>query len=893
MTLRKKMLAPMSPPRMFNTALDRKGTSFLTPTRATAAAVERYDEFFGLATKEIAGVNNDVSALICSLILFDTPFAVEDIPQMTDAALRADPSDSNICIHWTRNRRIFCRELSRSTLALLKQVGCRENVVIGSAVADAVAIIGRWYPLPDRANRESTLQWIMNDAAAWHYMNLPRPLFADLCHVQPMTPLSREVLARRLREPRTEPEPALNTRHRESVLEDALSEAIGTALFGPNESSSSAWLVTALLEALKSKNNGEIQARIAKDRSREAAIRSLAKLCKRLESADPATALIYDLAMFMLNAGTARTSSGNVETIRAYMDDLAKDLHSAIAKTRRHPLEMTDQDWHGLLISLRDAAPSMTRSKSIAALNKYLQSQLGIEAFLPKNGAAEFRVVHANVVWPNEWKAASDFVRTHEPDNRLQEQLAVMLWIGDHAPIRIGELSLMRLRNIRVINTEETKQIELEIAPRRGLHAGKSEAARRIIPIGKAEDCGVLLDWVDRRKTECADPDDFLFGDPHQLGKLYRLGRCLLSLNRTLKWVTRDSAVSFHTLRHTVITRLVNEAFEVPDARQATARLQEIAVLAGHESVETTLICYFHTAYEPLRAAIDRKIGSLFAGETNGKLSASTLHDLLPKASNKSPQVAPSSSAVCEKPSTAQALRLDLARKALMDICNHLPPEAIASRCGISMSTLAVFVSCALDVTGPLLRSSVAGQFDDDLDPLELRLTKVRQRVEKLGFDFSQPELKIHQTLWSELSKKEPVAIELIARSWLRSFKAGVISLESPTDWHPIVDFMKEAKVPAAHFLVRIASDPGVRGEGTDSVLLAKHCADTSFDSETVTELVASRRSRPSRYLLVCRRPVLWGSAIRPATCRMSEIHSAFATCAVAVFLRRKVSLKL
>lgn len=883
MTPRKKLVAPMSPPRMFNTIRDAKGASYLTPTRATAAAVERYDQLLGRAAKEIAGVDNPLSALVCSLILFDTPYAVEDIPHMIAAALKADPSDPSTFIHWARNGWILCRELSVNTRNVLKQITRGDDVDICSAIADSAVILHSWYPLPKCACLESLLKWIVNDASAWNYTNLPRPLFADLCGEQPVTPLPAEVIARRLQQPRT-PSEVSPSQCRESRTEDVLLEAISASLFGINESSSSAWLITALLEALKSKNSEDSGPRKATERSREAAIRSLSRLAGRLESADPTTALVFDFTLFMLKAGTARTAKGNIETIRSYLEALAKDLHAAITKTRRHPLDLTDLEWHNQLVTLRDDVRTPTRSKSIAALSKYLRSQLGIEVYLPTHGMIERRAVHANVVWRNELSAAVNYLKTHEADHRLQDQLSLMLWIGNRAPIRIGEVSLLQMRSVRLIEAQGSKHIELELAPRRGLHAGKSKAARRVIPLGPAEECGVLLDWVDRRKTECANPEEFLFADPHHPEKLYRLGRSILALNRALKWATGDTLVSFHTLRHSVITRLVNQAFEIADANQATSRLKEIALVTGHESVMTTLTCYFHAAHIALRRAIDRKLTARFPilSSSPSKSSDSALSELAPQQIDKAEQ---SLSLTPVTPETSLAARnqsIDQVRKIFLDICNQLSPTAIVNRCSIGMASLTEHVSQMLDTTARLSGGRTTNRWDSELEPLDVKLKLIKQRLDKLGFDFRQPELPLYQSIWSELKKLDAMSMEEIGRSWLRSFDGGVISIENPSDCHSLIKFMRRASVPAQHFLVRVASDcaPHIQRSGTS---LQIH-----FDPETVIEPVDARRGRPTQYLLVCRRPVFPGLPVPPAICRMSEVHSAFLVCAISAFLQKK-----
>lgn len=890
MILRRKEVAPMQPPRMFNLVRDENGASYLTPTRATGAAVERYDEFLTRAAVGVAGLNDPMSALICSLVVFDTPYAVDDVLQMTVAALKSDRADPTIYIHWARNRRLFCKELSVHTRKVLQKIPCSDEIDTSTALAEATTILSNWYPLPKCAKPESLLKWLINDATAWNYFNLPRPLFADLCHALPITPLSSDVLVRRLQASRNPAEFSPLPR-RTNQYEETLCDAICSSLFEAKASTSSAWLVTALLDALKSKENRNAGPRKSSDRTREAAIRSLSKLSGSLETADPTAALIFDFTLFMLNRGTARTAKGDVKTIRGYLNDLAKDLHAAITKTGSHPLSLTDEEWHKQLIALRDTVPTATRSKSIAALNKYLQSQLGIEAYLPDYRTVEQRAVHANLVWPNELRASFDFIQTHEPDERLQQQLAVILWIGDRTPIRIGEVSLLRIQNIRFMDVEGTRHVQLEIAPRHGHHEGKSPAARRIIPLGTEESCGILLNWLKRReKTECAHREHFLFGDPHVEGGLYRFGRSILSLNRALKWATGDTSVSFHTLRHSVVTRLINQAFEITDSNQATARLQEIAQIVGHESVETTLICYFHTPHSVLRKAIDRKLATRFrclVGPPQIAV-APVAPELEPHNIDPSEQSHGQSPNVLKPTAATERQGVELIRKVLMDICSGLPPTAITSRCGISMSTLTNQVTCALDITGGLLCRQKASAWDSQCDSLEVKMKLTQQRLVALGFNFNQPKLSVHQLIWSGLKKLNAASMTEVGLSWLRSFKGGAISLDKPSDCHSLVKFMRQAGVPAEHFIVRGAPTPTEHAQESGTPPQFQNLMHTLFDHERSFEGVGKRGGRATWYLLVCRRPVFQGQKAPPAACRMSEVHSAFLVGAISAFLQKK-----
>lgn len=872
---------------------NRGSDVYLAPTRASLAACERYSSFLAKASSSIAALDRKDTALVCSILVFDTPGAPEDVGHMLAAALKIDVTHSPVNVYWYRNRVVHCRELSHQTCERIKAINKATELAPEMVLSNAKEILASWYPMPQNANPDLILDWLVNDALAWNFNHLPKPLMADLIGKQPIEPLPRNVIDRQFLTPRITPEYQMASTRQNQKAEELLTDAICSALLSTDSKTSSSWLVTDLLSTLSSKDADSDRPRRSHARGKAAAIRSISTLNKKLERGDSAVAIVFDWALFMLEAGTARTSSGNVQMVRIYLRDLAHDLYREISKCKSHPMDLDDEDWHKLLVNLLVPDEGKTRGSAVAAFSKYLQVQLGIEAALPRSISKEVRPVKANAIWPREFQAALSFIRDKESDERLQQQLEVMLHIGNMVPIRVGELALLQLRSIRITKIGELHHLEIEIAPSRGLHPGKSKAARRVMYAGTSDKCRELMAWISRRKDECADDDHFLFGDPHATQKLFRMGRSIRVLHQSLKLATGDSSVSFHTLRHTVITRLISEAFKLGDPNLATIRLKEIADMAGHSHPCTTIKHYFHLPHVALRAAVDKRMASFFTIKGSQGAWQPVKH--------RTPQQLPgktSSTGVIERlPSNLGKSTLDSGdnlekiRKILLDISQGLSSVSISKRCGIEDEELAQVVDTSLHVTNALMPFGRTESFGWPTKNLDANISRLHIGLKKLGFDFRAPELAVHRSVSVHAAKISREARAEAAIAWVKCHTGGVLSLQLQSDYEPLLRFLKDANVPRAHLVVRTAASTEGDERTSNSSEKFIQGIRAVLGADISLETVSRRRGRPQRYLLLARRPVFQGGVAPSAVCRMAEIHAVFAVCAVSSFNERGATL--
>lgn len=895
-----------SPPRIVN-VIARGSEIFLVPTRASVAASERYTSFLRKAITAIGQLDCKLTALVHALIIFETPVAVEDIGHMLEATLKVDASTSPVNISWYCNRRLCCRELSRHTCQLINQVDRSSVIPIPTILSRAVKQINDWYPLPNQAKPHQLFDWVINDALAWNFSRLPKPLLADLIGKQPIEPLPPSVLQRQFSI--TNIDAAIQTRvmRKNSPHLEALTEAITSALLANENRPSSAWMINELLAALSSKGSSSSEPRKSHGRERDTAMRSISTLTRKLERCDSAAAMMFDWALFMLAEGTARTKAGNVQTIRIYLRDLAQDLYQEIRIKKFNPLDLSDDDWRKLLTTLLERPANGSRGSAVAAFSKYLQLQIGVEPALPRIIPKEVRPVSANVIWAHEFESALTLIQSGETDERLQQQIPVMLLIGNAVPIRIGELALLQLRSIRRTKVGENSIFEIEIAPSRGLHPGKSNAARRIMFVGTTEDNQALMHWKTRREVEGAQPDDFLFGNPHVPLKLYQIGRSIQSLHRTLKLATGDSSVSFHTLRHTVITRFISEAFQLNDPIQANVRLKEIADMAGHSQPATTLRHYFHLPFVALRSCVDKHLMTFISSKPARKAWGKIVK-LPPRQMPKidtgrnsifpmpevgvSPREGPASSLEISEISQ-EIPSIETVRKILLDVSSGLSPQTISQRCSVSPLILTRVVDTALQVTGNLLPSRMHGSLSIVLDSIDSRFDRLRGEIGQVGLVFEEPKLSPHRAIWKHIANASPEERVTATKCWLACFNNGFLNLRSRGDYEPLLRFLHCAKIPQAHFVIRLARSASSQyPNASDTFGKSIQAIRAILGADIAYEFITSRRGRPQCYLLVARRPVFQGFSVPSAACRMAEVHAAFVLSAVfTLLLNSKVVL--
>ena len=179
-------------------------------------------------------------------------------------------------------------------------------------------------------------------------------------------------------------------------------------------------------------------------------------------------------------------------------------------------------------------------------------------------------------------------------------QLGAALEIVGNAPVRIGELLVLRIGNV----LDEGDHLVVEIA--RELRDGreKSREGRRRVTVRDITAMAIVRTWLARRAAELATHEDYLFGQPDRPTELAHSGRMYFWLNQLLKTVTGDESISLHAFRHSYASQRL-AAILLQENDDEVNPLDRLANEAGHIGGHVTAVHYCHI-YEPgLRHSID------------------------------------------------------------------------------------------------------------------------------------------------------------------------------------------------------------------------------------------------------------------------------------------------
>lgn len=873
------------PPRMFNVVQDTGTGEYLIPTRALQAAQHRFRTLLERATAELPGHPDAAVAACCGLALFESPGSPADLKHMIKAAGDADLAAKPALIYWHRNGLLHCRELSAETLSLMR--GC----ILSGCDADANLArmrqqLGAWYPLPNNAADADLLDWIVNDGVAWAWEHQYGPVLADLHGDHRIEPLPPAVIARATRP--TAPAGGEFSLSKRSRTVERLSDVVIAGMTEGPANQRRAYLVDDLVTAFGCESHGS--PRRANSRQAGNVFRALARLAADLPDAHPCVAVPYGWTLFMLIDGTARTRAANIGTARLYCQNLACSLFHALLRTKLHPLEMTEEHWSGLIRELLIEDSSQTRRSAVAALLKYLRAYFGAEIRVRAGSVEVVPHVAANVIWNSELMLALQLLEQVEPDERLRLMVRAVYDIARRVPIRYGELSSLRLRSIRKLDVAGKCHLEIEIAPSRALHGGKSRAARRVARLGLASQCGAIVELLQRRTADGAALDDLLLGDPQRGERLYCAGRLSMLVHGLLRSATGDQEVSFHTLRHTVLTALVSEAMCEPDVTRRQLLLDRATEAAGHKSVSTTVAVYFHLPSQSLRRKTDAALVPLFSRPVVQRAWAARLGRGQTQRCFELAATAADMRNVSLEPSQRSAggraadMPLDRIRGTLRDIRAGRPLSEVTSRSGLSGSELLKLAAAAEQVALTLGRTpSIRGLGLERRNPEEA-LKDASKAVRALPISFDPCGVPPHAGVWRRLGNARQSDDAVAA--WLRCYQKGWLSLEEHSDFEPLVSFLAQSKTPASHLEIRYASKGGDVLTPTPSSQAAL-CVHVHFGSSVPEKPVDVRAGRPSTYLIVARDCVLSDHRTPAASCRMDELHGAFFSYAVQSIINR------
>lgn len=449
---------------------------------------------------------------------------------------------------------------------------------------------------------DDPLNELLIDAASW-YQDIAGPLFA--AHILGEAPLSalpisafaREVTRMPLAASKQVLDPLEGAE--QSPDDSPFADCLAAALLGRNAAASDHVFVDDLCNSL------------APPKGKTAAVQrstiqaGLMGLISKLEDVGEAAALLYGYAWHLATTGTLLKKRPAPKTPQTYVRAIGVDIleefgDAAISK-------LSEDEYVAAFERLAQVSTdNEVRLTALRGFHRFLRTWWDAPQ-IPRNVLAgdSQPAVSANVVWPHEVALLDDWLAARS-GARLYQQARAALSIGSSAPVRISEVFALRCKNVMI----EEGEVTLEIARELRDGSEKTKAGRRRVVIRDPSTVGLILEWLDRRYSrDRASPNDLLFGDPEDASQIYQHGRTYYLLNKLLKVATGDETVSFHTLRHTVISNLLHQYWMSGGDRSSDEQAR-IATEAGHVGVHVSAKFYGHLFEEALRLRVDtRTIG--------------------------------------------------------------------------------------------------------------------------------------------------------------------------------------------------------------------------------------------------------------------------------------------
>lgn len=534
------------------------------------------------------------SLTLACLIAFDGIVGDTELQAAYSSCRQASRCEKAVRLDWRINSRQDARYVSVwTTLALARM---KEREPYASAREHLLDVLSvRALKISVTSTSESVWEHLLTTARGWMQTHLPAVLYGHVSGAAPLSALPRSAFARAYTGQALAPEVA-DTAAENAALAPICVHAFEAALLGsPASVRSGGAFIRQLLAALRPPTKGSNTSKC------EEILRRLRSLAASLETADEACAILYAFALDLVENGTKRKKSLAPTTPSDYLNSMAEDFHVALDGVRLYGIDKTTYTgiFHKLMNS--GATTNSARIAALKAVHQFLRAWWQVPP-LPTDLLSlqiEFNV-HANVVWPHERERLLEWLAVDSTGSRFVAQLGAALEIVGDAPVRIGELLVLRIGNV----LDEGDHLVVEIA--RELRDGreKSREGRRRVVIRDITAMAIVRAWLARRAAELATHDDYFFGQPDRPTELAHSGKMYFWLNLLLKTVTGDESISLHSFRHSYASQHM-AAMLLQDNDNEVNPLDGLANEMGHVGGHVTAVNYCHLYERGLRHAID------------------------------------------------------------------------------------------------------------------------------------------------------------------------------------------------------------------------------------------------------------------------------------------------
>lgn len=833
---------------------DNVGRIHFRPTADTSRLAESFRGLQAKLLRRQITTGDLLAELALVLVSFEAIVTPDDLAQAIMAATNAYRHDGRLAIEWKREDkrqdRRFVSSLIRACIEALPSTPPTE-LAAKQAIAAAAVLA---FPNSTVATDE-----LFRAATSWVYESLPGVLFGHVTGLAPLCALPRSTLARHA----TGLALAVT-----SEMDSTASEVIGEAMdrfFQQCSTTGSAWVITELEQACTRRRN------VPRHRNKRDMLLQCQLLCRKICEADSLSALLVAWAADLIESGTQTKPDIHPGTVHKYVRYIAMQLHLNVKAD--DILDWAHEDFEECYRSIVASAPAGKQGNTASALSSwhaFLVRWLDVPPLrirLHKDAAEPLPA--ANVIWPHEKLSIVEWLNKAAGDERLEGQLKVAVEIAWGGRIRANELLRTRLHNIRFY----PDLVEIEVAPMIRDGKPKSKSGLRVLTYKDPDAQAVIRAWHVRRQSEGALSSDFLFGDPHQPERLYRLGSLYMTLNQLSKTATGDPTVSLHTWGHTWISTRLDDALCSRSSMDIDP-LDVIATDAGHLSGVPTVRHYSHIYERALRHHIDLclrtvEVSSREASHWAGvspvalrqrtfarRVPAQTIYwdaiearPLLPSilsadaGFSTSVPVSPLTS-VHRKDATLEDVIL-----AIQDIAAGMDQTTVGLRSRRGEAWVTRLQACMLTTLSRIVRlprqqhrSNAALQ-----DSIAAALQLPRHAI-----DFSRIDQMKFAGLRKALTRLDGERARLFATTWERCYSGAFISLMDGHVAGRLFAELAAAEIPRDQVAFSIATSTGTQPDGAalahESVLqLAFRKA---YKLNALVEYKSPRRGRPARYLM-------------------------------------------
>lgn len=781
-------------------------------------------------------------------------------PSEVESALAADPYclGGMACIEWTTGggRRTDRRALSCFTTLSMPA----RPAAIGDELAALYTLLRA---MPEYGNLPDTdlLLELERDLACWAAHRLPRPLWAHVTGLRPMTALPRQHLA--LDEVQGVPRLSLDERSvaRRAEAADMLDTAIAGARHAVEP------LLVELATAVFTLKSGESDSETLERWARE-----LLSLRARVESGDVASATVIAWQLDLVESGTLTAVDAAIGTRARYARVASLRLWKMLASMPPDPRRWkTEELSAGYLACMVDPSCRDTKKlgAAIASFQGFLQEvfslpalPLGLHKLIPESASRAQWVPASAIRRAIKWLDDDQL-----GDPRLKQICSLMILLAYAAPLRLAELRWLRLRNIAHL---PDGCIEIEITARLGASRLKSAAAKRRVLISDPTTVARLKAQEEQREAEGATLDALLFAAAGADSTPYREHAVHVALLRVLKLATGDPEMTFHALRHTCISNAVELLLATSPLWNGN-RLTQLADAVGHEVAVTTIEFYSHRFEFSLRQRIDANLREHELGNLDGARSLGAKANTLTVAAKRA--VVPlvthlwsvahraAEQRILQLPRAAEGLELHepaaptfvgpLNRSFTVFHCFSalgqllsVDRSLIRDRMHLSESNLASIDHAALQV----VRAIYAERKRLPPDGLVDAATALRH----LGIELERAAQPRYSVFCESLALPlDAVAAKDAADAWARSWWDGELSADPPERLVPVLKFLHSLGISAQSLLLTYEDD-GSDPDGVRQLLESAALVATSVfhDHLSTLPLPRARRGRKRAFLV-------------------------------------------